>query len=114
MLPFIPALLPTENTEDVGDSIEGIADANSELMRLSSQGGGVGIGLSRIRGRGKSIKDNGGFKEAFQEPDGMPEFGNADILAELERLSGEPEKPVRKTRVSKAPVKKPRTPRSKK
>jgi len=44
---------------DVGDSIEGIADANSELMRLSSQGGGVGIGLSRIRGRGKSIKDNG-------------------------------------------------------
>jgi len=44
---------------DVGDSIEGIADANSELMRLSSQGGGVGIGLSRIRGRGKPIKDNG-------------------------------------------------------
>jgi ribonucleoside-diphosphate reductase alpha chain len=44
---------------DVGDSIEGIADANSELMRLSSQGGGVGIGVSRIRGRGKTIKDNG-------------------------------------------------------
>jgi ribonucleoside-diphosphate reductase alpha chain len=44
---------------DVGDSIEGIADANSELMRLSSQGGGVGIGISRIRGRGKTIKDNG-------------------------------------------------------
>jgi ribonucleoside-diphosphate reductase alpha chain len=44
---------------NVGDSIEYIADANSELMRLSSQGGGVGIGLSRIRGRGKSIKDNG-------------------------------------------------------
>jgi len=44
---------------DVGDSIEGIADANSELMRLSSQGGGVGIGVSRIRGRGKQIRDNG-------------------------------------------------------
>lgn len=44
---------------DVGDSIEGIADANSELMRLTSQGGGVGIGMSRIRGRGKLIKDNG-------------------------------------------------------
>jgi ribonucleoside-diphosphate reductase alpha chain len=44
---------------DVGDSIEGIADANSELMRLSSQGGGVGIGMSRIRGRGKAIRDNG-------------------------------------------------------
>jgi ribonucleoside-diphosphate reductase alpha chain len=44
---------------DIDDSIEGIAGANSELMRLSSQGGGVGIGVSRIRGRGKSIKDNG-------------------------------------------------------
>ena len=44
---------------DVDDSIEGIADSNSELMRLSSQGGGVGIGMSRIRGRGKPIKDNG-------------------------------------------------------
>ena len=44
---------------DTDDSIEGIALANSELMRLSSQGGGVGIGVSRIRGRGKSIKDNG-------------------------------------------------------
>jgi len=44
---------------NVGDSIEGIANANSELMRLSSQGGGVGIGTSRIRGRGKPIKDNG-------------------------------------------------------
>jgi ribonucleotide reductase alpha subunit len=30
---------------DVDDSIEGIADSNSELMRLSSQGGGVGIGM---------------------------------------------------------------------
>ena len=44
---------------DVDDSIEGIAGSNSELMRLSSQGGGVGVGLSRIRGRGKAIKDNG-------------------------------------------------------
>jgi ribonucleoside-diphosphate reductase alpha chain len=44
---------------DVGDSVEGIADANSELMRLSSQGGGVGISVSRIRGRGKAIRDNG-------------------------------------------------------
>ena len=44
---------------DVEDSIEGIAGSNSELMRLTSQGGGVGIGLSRIRSRGKMIKDNG-------------------------------------------------------
>ena len=44
---------------DVEDSIEGIALANSELMRLSSAGGGVGIGVSRIRGRGKTISYNG-------------------------------------------------------
>ncbi len=44
---------------DVDDSIDGISGANSELMKLSSQGGGVGIGVSRIRGRGKAIKDNG-------------------------------------------------------
>lgn len=44
---------------DSGDSIVEIASAQSELMRLSSQGGGVGIGLSRIRGRGATIKDNG-------------------------------------------------------
>jgi ribonucleoside-diphosphate reductase alpha chain len=44
---------------DTDDSIEGIAGANSELMRLTSQGGGVGIGTSRIRGRGKEIAGNG-------------------------------------------------------
>jgi ribonucleoside-diphosphate reductase alpha chain len=44
---------------DTDDSIEGIALSNSELMRLSSQGGGVGIGVSRIRGRGKQISGNG-------------------------------------------------------
>jgi ribonucleoside-diphosphate reductase alpha chain len=44
---------------DTDDSIEGIALTNAELMRLSSQGGGVGIGVSRIRGRGKEISGNG-------------------------------------------------------
>ncbi len=44
---------------DSEDSIDGIAHADSELMKLTSQGGGVGMGVSRIRGRGKSIKDNG-------------------------------------------------------
>lgn len=44
---------------DTDDSIEGIASANSELMRLTSQGGGVGIGVSRVRGRGKEIASNG-------------------------------------------------------
>lgn len=41
------------------DSIEGIANANSELMRLASQGGGVGMYVGEIRGRGEPIKDNG-------------------------------------------------------
>ena len=58
-----------------------------------------------------NLTDNGGFKDSFKEPDGMPEFGNTDILAELERLSGqdEPKKPVRKTRTTKTTTRKPRT-----
>jgi len=44
---------------DVHDSIDGIALANAELMRLGASGGGVGIGVSGIRGRGKEITGNG-------------------------------------------------------
>jgi len=55
-----------------------------------------------------NLQDNGGFSEDFQEVSGMPQFGNPEILMELERLSGnEPEKPVRKKRSTG--VKKPRT-----
>ena len=44
---------------DTPDSIRGIGLTNAELMRLTSYGGGVGIGLSRIRPRGASITGNG-------------------------------------------------------
>ena len=44
---------------DTPDSIRGIGLTNAELMKLSSVGGGVGIGLSRIRGRGNTISANG-------------------------------------------------------
>ena len=44
---------------DTPDSVRGIGLTNAELMRLTSYGGGVGISLSRIRGRGKSITGNG-------------------------------------------------------
>jgi ribonucleoside-diphosphate reductase alpha chain len=44
---------------DTPDSIRGISLTNAELMRLSSYGGGVGIGISRIRERGTPIKGNG-------------------------------------------------------
>jgi ribonucleoside-diphosphate reductase alpha chain len=44
---------------DVHDSIDGIANSNAELMRLGASGGGVGIGVSNIRGRGKEITGNG-------------------------------------------------------
>ena len=37
------------------DSIRGIGLTNAELMRLTSLGGGVGISLSRVRGRGDKI-----------------------------------------------------------
>jgi len=39
------------------DSIRGIGLTNAELMRLTSLGGGVGIGLSKVRGRGEKIGD---------------------------------------------------------
>tara|TARA_R110001592_G_scaffold114630_2_gene314621 strand:+ start:16920 stop:18632 length:1713 start_codon:yes stop_codon:yes gene_type:complete len=44
---------------DTPDSVRGIGLTNAELMRLTSYGGGVGISLSRIRGRGTSITGNG-------------------------------------------------------
>ena len=44
---------------DTPDSIRGIGLTNAELMRLTSYGGGVGISLSRIRGRGEEITGNG-------------------------------------------------------
>ena len=40
---------------DTPDSIRGIGLTNAELMRLTSLGGGVGIGLSKVRGRGYKI-----------------------------------------------------------
>jgi len=49
---------------DTPDSIRGIGLTNAELMKLTSVGGGVGIGISRIRGRGEKIgKDNLGQSE---------------------------------------------------
>jgi len=44
---------------DTPDSVRGIGLTNAELMRLTSYGGGVGISLSRIRGRGAHITGNG-------------------------------------------------------
>jgi ribonucleoside-diphosphate reductase alpha chain len=49
---------------DTPDSIRGIGLTNAELMKLTSVGGGVGIGISRIRGRGEQIgKENLGQSE---------------------------------------------------
>ena len=44
---------------DTPDSIRGISLTNAELMKLTSQGGGVGISVSRIRPRGTQISGNG-------------------------------------------------------
>ena len=44
---------------DTPDSIRGIGLTNAELMRLTSKGGGVGIGVSKIRHRGTEIAGNG-------------------------------------------------------
>jgi ribonucleoside-diphosphate reductase alpha chain len=51
---------------DTPDSIRGIGLTNAELMRLTSLGGGVGIGLSRVRGRAEKIgKGNLGQSEGI-------------------------------------------------
>jgi ribonucleoside-diphosphate reductase alpha chain len=44
---------------DTPDSVRGIGLTNAELMKLTSQGGGVGISVSRIRPRGTTITSNG-------------------------------------------------------
>src|SRR6056300_1798013 len=48
---------------DTPDSIRGIGLTNAELMRLTSLGGGVGIGLSKVRGRGQRIGSGIGQSE---------------------------------------------------
>jgi ribonucleoside-diphosphate reductase alpha chain len=51
---------------DTPDSIRGIGLTNAELMRLTSLGGGVGIGLSKVRGRGEQIgRENIGQSEGI-------------------------------------------------
>ena len=44
---------------DTPDSIRGIGLTNAELMKLTAAGGGVGVGVSRIRPRGEEIRGNG-------------------------------------------------------
>jgi ribonucleoside-diphosphate reductase alpha chain len=44
---------------DTPDSMYGIGYTNVELMMLTKAGGGVGINLQRVRGRGSSITNNG-------------------------------------------------------
>ena len=43
-----------------------------------------------------NLKDSGGFSKEYSEADNMPKFGDAEILSQLEKLSQEPTKPVRK------------------
>mgnify|MGYP000331783646 FL=1 len=50
---------------DTPDSIRGIGLTNAELMRLTSLGGGVGIGLGKVRGRGEKIGNGVGQSEGI-------------------------------------------------
>ena len=60
-----------------------------------------------------NLKGEGGFKDEYVAPNGMPTFGDVEILSQLEKLSGQPTKPVRRTKaVAKKPVT--RKPRAKK
>lgn len=54
-----------------------------------------------------NLTDKDGFTDIFQDVSGMPKFGDASILSELEKLSKkDPTKPVRKVRTTA--LKKPR------
>jgi hypothetical protein len=48
-----------------------------------------------------NLKTVEGFKHDYVAPSGMPEFGNKDILDQMEQLAKNPEKPVRKTSANK-------------
>lgn len=49
---------------DTPDSVDGIFRTVHEMAMLSKHGGGVGIGMSRVRGRGSKIKSgSNGFSE---------------------------------------------------
>jgi hypothetical protein len=43
-----------------------------------------------------NLKDNGGFKQDFQNDPTMPTFGDKSILAELDRLSGQDSEPPKR------------------
>jgi hypothetical protein len=48
-----------------------------------------------------NLKDKDGFVDNFQDVSGMPKFGDASILSELEKLSKkDPTKPIRKVRTT--------------
>jgi hypothetical protein len=100
-----------EYTENISDIISERPKPKSSKPKTNLEEQIEHFGEPEEAGVFSNLKDNGGFKETSKEPDGMPEFGNTDILAELERLSGqdEPKKPVRKTRATKTPTRKPRT-----
>jgi hypothetical protein len=95
----------TENLEDVAVMDRPKARAKKPVTPLQQQ---VEYFEPEEESVYSQLNDRGGFKEEYVAPDGMPTFGNKDILDELSRLSNEPTKPVRKIR-AKAPAKKPRT-----
>ncbi|QHS24148.1 ribonucleoside-diphosphate reductase subunit alpha [Virgibacillus sp. MSP4-1] len=46
--------------DTVDDSLQSIYDSNTDIARLSKNGGGIGVYMGKVRGRGSSIK---GFKD---------------------------------------------------
>src|SRR5699024_7825893 len=45
--------------DTVDDSLQSIYDSNTDIARLSKNGGGIGVYMGKVRGRGSAIK---GFK----------------------------------------------------
>ncbi|WP_344339714.1 ribonucleotide reductase N-terminal alpha domain-containing protein, partial [Kitasatospora putterlickiae] len=46
--------------DTVDDSLQSIYDSNTDIAKLSKNGGGIGVYMGKVRGRGSSIK---GFKD---------------------------------------------------
>jgi hypothetical protein len=117
--PYAPA--PTPKKEDKVDYYEEVSQVEENVVRKPRAKAKTNLEeqLEYFEPEEQNsvysnLKERTGFTQDYVEPSGMPQFGDKDILATLEKLSDEPVKPVRVRRAKATTTKKPRTPRTKK
>lgn len=96
---------------DYTADISGVASSNQEPPKRRTPKTNLEEQLENFNSEPvyDNLKDNGGFKQEFQNNPNMPTFGDTSILAELDRLSGHDSQPP-KRRASRGKA----TPRKKK